>query len=87
MIHAMIGRVRTTVELTPDIHARIKAYAEEHGQSMGCVLGDFAAYGINKLAPQTPSIKTDPRTGIPYLDVDLGHTFTSAEVTAMIAED
>ena len=81
----MIGRVRTTVELTADVHARIKAYAEQHGKSMGVVLGDFAAYGINRVAPQESSIKTDPRTGIPY--VDFGRTFTSAEVAEMIAED
>jgi len=81
----MIGRVRTTVELTPDIHARIKAYADDHGQSMGSVLGDFAAYGINKFAPPGPSFSIDPETGLPCIHFD--RTFTSAEVAEMIAED
>ena len=85
MIHAMIGRVRTTVELAPDIHARIKAYAGQQGESMGAVLGDFAAYGINRVAPQNSEIHFDPRTGIPYIHYD--RTFTAAEVAEMIAED
>lgn len=73
------------MELTADVHARIKAFADQRGESMGSVLGEFAAYGINQFAPSASAFSVDPRTGLPRLHFD--RAFTSADVAEMIAED
>ncbi|MDO5671336.1 MAG: toxin-antitoxin system, antitoxin component [Actinomycetaceae bacterium] len=77
--------MRTTVELDPHTHQRLKTLAKEMNQSLSETIGQLATYGLNKYAPDESRIKIDPLTGFPTFDT--GRPVTSEEVADMIDED
>ncbi|WP_344337038.1 ribbon-helix-helix protein, CopG family [Brevibacterium salitolerans] len=76
--------MRTTVNLPDDIDARVRALAEERGQSVSAVLVDLAARGLEQLS-RPIEIRYSEVSGTPCMD--LGRRVTSEEVAELIEED
>lgn len=63
MIQGMEDLVRTTLELTPEAHARIKEYAKQLGRPMSIVLGELVTRAAERVIPPCLDVVTDPKTG------------------------
>lgn len=63
MLHGMEDYVRTTLELTPYWHRRIKEYAKQQGRPMSVILGEFVTRAVDKFIPSYLDLVTDPETG------------------------
>lgn len=76
--------MRTTVDLPPGLHARLRELAHERGTSVSTVLAEVATHGLSRLG--TPSvIRTDPRSGWPVIDID--RVVTQTEVEEFLDEE
>lgn len=69
--------MRTTVDLTPEVHERAKRLAMERRQSLSATLADLTVRGLASLG-EPASISIDQISGLPTLT--LGHRVTAAEV-------
>ncbi|MDR1189500.1 MAG: hypothetical protein LBK95_18960 [Bifidobacteriaceae bacterium] len=76
--------MRTTVDLPPGLHERIRRYSQEQGQSLSSTVAALAARGLADLDWDV-EVKVNPVSGFPV--VNLGRTFTQAEVEAMLDQD
>lgn len=76
--------MRTTVDLPPRVHQRVREIADARGVSMSAVIADLAVRGLAGLG-EPVRLGTDPRTGFPLLEV--GRPITQAEVEAFLDED
>ena len=76
--------MRTTVDLPPALHRRVRELAQERGQSVSTVLVQLAAKGLDD-AGGRPRIRTDPRSGFPV--ISFGRTVTSDEVAEALDEE
>ncbi len=72
------------MNLPDDIDARVRALAEERGQSVSAVLVDLAARGLEQLS-RPVEIRYSEVSGTPCMD--LGRRVTSEEVAELIEED
>lgn len=76
--------MRTTVNLAPGVHRRVRELATAQHASMSSVLSDLVVRGLSQLdAP--PTLTMSPRTGFPTLDI--GRRVTAQEVADLIDED
>lgn len=76
--------MRTTVDLPPGLHERLRELARERGQSVSSVLTQVATSGLSRLG--LPSvIETDPRSGFPVIDI--GRPVTAEEVAEALDEE
>jgi predicted transcriptional regulator len=80
MMHAM----RTTIDLPPAVHRRVRELAAQRGQSLSSVLADLTVRGLAQLDAPV-ELSTDARTGLPVLS--LGRRITSAEVADVLDEE
>lgn len=76
--------MRTTIDLPPGLHERLRQLARERGESVSSVLTQLAASGLSRLGSPTV-VETDPRTGFPVIDV--GRTVTAQEVAEALDEE
>lgn len=78
-----------TVELPPDLAAKVSRIARERGVDSRDLAASFIREGIASAqpTPATPPFKIvkDPTTG--WSSLSLGHTVTSAEVKAFLEQD
>ncbi|MDR1151701.1 MAG: hypothetical protein LBK72_04355 [Bifidobacteriaceae bacterium] len=76
--------MRTTVDLPDGLHAQTAALARTHGMSLSATVVSLVAKGLQTV-PHASFVSTDPITGL--VTVDVGRTFTPAEVADLIDED
>ena len=76
--------MRTTVDLPPVLHDRLRELARERGQTVSTVLSEVASYGLSRLGSGSV-IRTDPRTGLPVIDI--GRVVTQEEVEDFLDEE
>jgi hypothetical protein len=81
---AMMQSMRTTVDLPDGLHAQAVALARTHAMSLSATVVSLVAKGLETV-PHASHLSTDPVTGL--VTVDLGRTFTPAEVLDLIDED
>jgi hypothetical protein len=73
--------MRTTVDLPPFLHNRVRRYAAEQGQSLSATVAALTARGLEGLVPG-PEIEIDPISGFPV--VDLGRDYTTDEAAKVV---
>lgn len=76
--------MRTTVDLPPEVHDRVKQIAGERGQSLSATLADLTIRGLASLG-ETAEIAIDPVSGLPSLT--LGHRVTAADVAEALDDE
>lgn len=76
--------VRTTVDLPPNVHERVRRLAAERGDSMSAVLADLTMRGLAQLASPV-ELTTEPRTGLPVLSI--GRRITDEDVVAALDDE
>ncbi|WP_278971684.1 hypothetical protein [Mobiluncus mulieris] len=78
-----------TVELPPDLSAKVSQLARERGIKGSDLAASFIREGIASAQPNQPTppfrIVKDPETG--WSSLPLGRTVTSAEVKAFLEQD
>lgn len=76
--------MRTTVELPPAAHRRIREIAEQRGQSLSSVVAELTVRGLGQL-DDTIQVTTDPNSGFPM--ISLGRRITSGDVADALDEE
>ncbi|MDR2114078.1 MAG: hypothetical protein LBO75_02235 [Bifidobacteriaceae bacterium] len=77
--------MRTTIDIPPGAHARIKALAEKQGRSFSATASELVISALRDHQPETSEYQIDPRTGL--VTFDFGRTFTIEQVAELIDED
>lgn len=76
--------MRTTIDISPGLHQRIKAYAEEKHQSFSTAANEALLRGMAPI--ETPStVHVSPVTGL--MVFNSGSPVTSTDVADLIDED
>jgi predicted transcriptional regulator len=73
--------MRSTVDLPPSVHIRVRRLAEATHRSISATLADLVATGLERTA-EPERFVVDPATGFPRFD--FGRTITSEQVAEMI---
>lgn len=76
--------MRTTVDLPPGVHQRVRQLAADRGESISAVLADLTVRGLAQL-DHPVELSTDPRTGLPVLSI--GRGITAKEVSDALNDD
>ena len=76
--------MRTTVDLPPATHQRVRELARRQGKSMSAVVAELTSRGLSQL-DEPLAISQDPVSGFPVVSV--GRRVTSAEVAAALDEE
>lgn len=76
--------MRTTVDLPPAAHQRVRELAASRGQSMSRVLADLTMQGLSQLEVRL-SYSRDPRSGLPV--ISLGHAVTGEDIAAALDDE
>lgn len=76
--------MRTTVELPPAAHRRVREIAEQRGQSLSSVVAELTVRGLGQL-DDTIQVTTDPSSGFPM--ISLGRRITSGDVADALDEE
>jgi predicted transcriptional regulator len=76
--------MRTTTDLPPAVHRRVRELAEQRGQSLSAVIADLTVRGLASLADPV-SVQTDPVSGLPA--IVLGQRITEAEVARAMDDE
>lgn len=66
--------MRTTVDLTPAVHRRVRELAERRGQSVAAVLMDLTVRGLAQL-DEPVRLTVDRRSGLPVVSIGRKVTF------------
>ncbi|MCL2316970.1 MAG: hypothetical protein FWC46_07805 [Actinomycetia bacterium] len=78
--------MRTTIDIPPGLHQRIKAYAEMRGATFSETATEALMRGMAPI--ETPTMtRVDPGTGLLVFNFGRGRTITSEEVADLIDED
>lgn len=80
----MMHEMRTTVDLPPVVHRRVRELAERRGQSLSAVLVDLTARGLAQL-DEPVQLRVDRRSGFPV--VSIGRKVTSDDVAAVLDDE
>jgi len=78
--------MRTTIDIPPDLHRRIKAYADAHGQSFSFTATEALLRGMAPIDTLS-TVHRSPVTGLMVFTSGRGRTITSEEVADLIDED
>jgi len=78
--------MRTTIDIPPGLHERIKSYATSRGESFSAVAAQAMARGMAPIDTPPPT-QVDPVTGLLTFDFGRGRRITPAEVADLIDED
>lgn len=76
--------MRTTVDLPPIVHQRVRKIATDRGESISAVLADLAMRGLAQL-DYPVELSADSRTGLPVLSIS--RRVTAKEVSDALADD
>lgn len=76
--------MRTTVDLPPAAHRRVRELAESRKQSMSRVLADLTLRGLAQLDVEI-EYSRDARSGLPVISI--GHSVTSEDVAEVLDEE
>ncbi len=78
------GRMRTTVDLPPAVHHRVRELAASRHQSMSRVIADLTMTGLAGLQVEV-EYSRDPQSGLPVLS--LGRAVDDAEVADALDDE
>lgn len=78
--------MRTTIDIPPGLHDRIKDYARQKGTSFSSTAVEALMRGMAPIESGTKP-RVDPVTGLLVFSSNLGHKVTSEEVADLIDED
>ncbi|MFN8119539.1 MAG: CopG family transcriptional regulator [Micropruina glycogenica] len=76
--------MRTTVDLPPAAHARVRELAATRGQSMSAVIADLTLQGLARLNVDVVYSR-DSRSGLPVISI--GAPVTSTDVAAALDDE
>lgn len=76
--------MRTTVDLPPSVHQRVRQIAADRGDSISAVLADLTLRGLAQL-DHSVELATDQRTGLPVLSI--GRRITAKDVSDALDDD
>lgn len=78
------GSMRTTVDLPPAVHHRVRELAASRHQSMSRVIADLTMTGLAGLQVEVEYTR-DPRSGLPVLS--LGRTVDAGDVADALDDE
>lgn len=76
--------MRTTVDLPPALHERVKELASLRHQSLSATIAELTTRGLVGVGDSI-RVSVDPVSGLPAISI--GKTISSAEVAELIDED
>lgn len=76
--------MRTTVDLPPAAHERVRELAASRGQSLSRVIADLTLQGLSQLDIEI-EYSADARTGFPVISI--GHRVTDEDVASALDDD
>lgn len=76
--------MRTTVELPPAAHRRVREIAEQRGQSLSSVLADLTIRGLAQL-DEPVRVTTEPISGFPTISI--GRRITPGDVASALDDE
>ncbi len=76
--------MRSTVDLPPEVHRRVKLIAAQRNESLSNVIRDLAVRGLAAL-DDPERVVPSPITGFPT--ISSGRSFTADEIAELIDED
>lgn len=76
--------MRTTVDLPPAAHRRVRELAASRHESISSVIADLTLRGLAQLQVEVEYTR-DPRSGLPVLSV--GRPVDDAEVAAILDDE
>lgn len=76
--------MRTTIDLPPAVHRRVRRLAESRGQSLSATVAELTARGLSQL-DEPLEIRVDERSGFPV--VSLGRRVTAEDVAAALDDE
>ncbi|MBD0024508.1 hypothetical protein GII33_12725 [Gordonia pseudamarae] len=76
--------MRTTVELSPELHQRVVELARSRGQSLSTTLAELTVRGLSHL-DEPLRITTDERSGFPV--VSIGRRVSSRDVADALDDE
>ena len=82
----MMADMRTTIDIPPGIHQRLRAYAQMRGESMSATAAELLAQGLAPIDTPT-TLHRSPINGLMTVNLGRGRTVTSEEVADLIDED
>ena len=85
-MHCYDDIMRTTIDIPPGLHQRLKAYAEQRGESFSDITTEALMRGMAPIETPTTT-KVDPVTGLLVFNFGRGRQITSEEVADLIDED
>lgn len=78
------AHMRSTVDLPPSVHQRVRERAQERGLSVSATLAELTIRGL-AAEGQGVTVSTDPATGFPVVSV--GRVVTAEDVAATLDEE
>ncbi|MDR1186068.1 MAG: hypothetical protein LBK95_01210 [Bifidobacteriaceae bacterium] len=76
--------MRTTVDLPPGLHYRVRLLADQEHQTFSSMVADLVAQSLES-RDEPSHVRIDPVTGL--AKIDLGRDITQAEIDAFLDED
>ncbi|MEX0426545.1 hypothetical protein AB3X52_02860 [Nocardioides sp. DS6] len=76
--------MRTTTDLPPAVHRRVREIAKERHQSLSAVVADLTTRGLAALGEPT-KVTTDPVSGLPAITV--GQRITADDVADALDDE
>lgn len=76
--------MRTTVDLPPAVHRRVRVLAAETGRSMSATIADLALRGLAEM-DEPVVIEIDGRSGFPVMS--FGRRITDKDVAAALDDE
>ena len=76
--------MRTTIDLPPGLHARVKRAAADRGESLSTTASALLAKGLESV-DESSRLTRSPVTGL--LQVDFGRVFTQEQVDELLDDD
>lgn len=76
--------MRTTVDLPPAAHQRVRELAAARRESMSAVIAELTLRGLAQTEAPAP-LARNPRTGLPVISV--GHRVTSEQVADLLDDE
>ncbi|MFT4051905.1 MAG: hypothetical protein QM677_06600 [Microbacterium sp.] len=76
--------MRTTVDLPPAAHRRVRELAQSRHQSMSAVIADLTLHGLAQLSVEI-EYSRDARSGLPVISI--GHPVTPDDVAAALDDE
>ena len=83
----MMRSMRTTIDLPPGLHERLRSYAKTRGESLSATVTELLTREMASVETPSSVMRISPITGLMTVNFGRGRVVTSEEVADLIDED